>query len=93
MIVEWFINAVMVPLTWILGLIPDEFPDMPGGFSMGVPGLEHWEFGHVAWMNDLFPIDTWFLCMAVLVAWALFCHGYRLTLWILGKLHITGSGE
>jgi len=31
------------------------------------------------------------LAVGVMLAWILFCHGYRIILWVLGLLHITGD--
>lgn len=43
--------------------------------------------------SSIIPYATLVEAIGVLISWWLFCTGYRLTLWMLGKIHVAGSGS
>lgn len=83
MIIEAVVSLLRTVVTAVLALLP-------------TVEVEPWDIG--SWsvagglVDAVFPWSSIRTALGVLVGWIVICHTYRLVLWVLGVLHISGDG-
>lgn len=83
MIVEALVSLFRTVVEAVLELLP-------------VVTVDAWEVG--SWgvaggiADAIFPWSSIVAAIGVMLAWMVVCHGYRLVLWVLGVIHVSGDG-
>jgi len=88
------VNAILT----LLGSLPSppDFAGMVNGFQVPggqpVPGL-HGLFQLLAWANWYAPVSDMLAVFSIGLTVIGVVYGFKATLWVLAKLHITGGGD
>jgi hypothetical protein len=90
MILDAFFTIVKGLLNGVLALIPIGGAPTLTYFLAALRTYVGSPFSSVAWAV---PFDEGAAACAALLAWWVVCNVYRITLWFLGKLHLTGADE
>jgi len=80
--VRGFFSLIITPITSVT------LPWSGSVFFSDTLGYWGGSAGVISWF---FPFGTLVACIGVLVAWTVACHLYRIALWLLGVLHISGD--
>lgn len=81
MILESVVNAILVVVTWIVGLAPDITAQDATNINT-IHTIIAQARGYFNWVNFFFPIDTLFLIIGLFILVEFVSFVYKLTRWI-----------
>lgn len=85
LIITWFADAAV----WLFGLLPDWTPpEVSDSAGAAAP-----VFQFVAWTNQYLPLDIALGVLGVLLVIWVSMFVYRVTVYVLSKLHILGGSS
>lgn len=82
-----FVRFVADLIISAIEVIPVDIPDLSGTLGNIASFIGGTYGGVIGW----FPFGTFGAALGVLLVWMLACHAFRLVLWILGVLHVSGT--